>query len=170
MMLRTKKNKNSTKSLYSNRYEAPHEVGQAPLTETIYFDVSDKEGNILEGQILTIKIEPLDNQAPIVELTALPVRIAEGGYLVLNETLIQVIDIDSAKEQLNLVIDSQPNFGYLENMQKGWWKKNFFFFLIFLVQFCRAAHADSEYVFFLFGILDIKNVNILDNTKLYILD
>lgn len=105
--------------LQNIKYEAPHEIGSTMLTETIYFDVSDKDGNILENQIFTIKIEPSDNQAPIVELGQSNYKILEGGYLVLNESLIQVLDIDSAKEQLNVVIDSQPNFGYLENMQKG---------------------------------------------------
>lgn len=84
----------------------------------IYFEVSDKEGNTLKDQVFTIKVEPVDNQAPVVDILQ-PIKVQEGGYLILNESFIQVRDIDSAKEQLNLIIDSQPSFGYIENIHKG---------------------------------------------------
>jgi hypothetical protein len=45
--------------------------------------------------------------------------VEEGGFLVLNENYIRIRDTDSAKEQLNIVIDSQPRFGYFENSAKG---------------------------------------------------
>jgi hypothetical protein len=31
--------------------------------------VSDKEGNVLKDQVLSINFEPVDNQKPIVEIT-----------------------------------------------------------------------------------------------------
>lgn len=111
--------------LQNIRYEAPSEIGANILTEIVWFDVSDKEGNVNKDQALTVKIEPVDNQAPIVDLLQ-AARIDEGGYLLLNESFIQIRDIDSAREQLNIIIDSQPSFGFLENIQKGKWAVSFF--------------------------------------------
>ncbi len=37
----------------------------------------------------------------------------------LNEKYIRVKDSDSFKEQLNLVIDAQPSFGYIESIKTG---------------------------------------------------
>lgn len=100
-------------------YESPLEIGTNMLTEAIYFDVSDKDGNTVKDQLFTIKVEPVDNQAPIVELLQQSVRVVEGGYLILNESLISVRDVDSGKEQLNVIVDAQPSFGYIENLHKG---------------------------------------------------
>lgn len=103
---------------YNYRYETPLEIGQNYLTESVYFNVNDKEGNMIKNQVFTIKVEPVDNQPPIVEIQQ-PVKISEGGYIMLNESLIQIQDIDSSKEQVNIIIDSQPNFGFIENIKKG---------------------------------------------------
>ena len=100
------------------KYEAPKEIGSSILTDRIYFDVSDQEGNLIKDQVLTVNIEPVDNQAPAVEVLQ-PVSVLEGGFLVLNETYISVRDSDSFKEQLNIVIDSQPSFGFIENIKTG---------------------------------------------------
>lgn len=105
--------------LQNVRYEAPLEIGSNMLTESVYLDVSDRDGNMVRNQLFTIKVEPVDNQAPIVEIVQQPVRIAEGGYLMLNESVISVRDVDSSKEQLNVIIDAQPSFGYIENVHKG---------------------------------------------------
>jgi hypothetical protein len=104
--------------LQNIRYEAPKELGPQMLIDLILFDVSDKEGNVLTSQVFTIKIEPVDNQAPQVDILQ-PVSIPEGGYLLFNETLIQIRDADSFKEQLNVIIDAQPSFGHFENTHKG---------------------------------------------------
>lgn len=104
--------------LQNLRYEAPVEIGPNIMTETIYLDVSDKDGNTVRDQSFTIKVEPVDNHAPQVEVYQ-PIRVVEGSYLMLNESYIQVRDIDSSKEQLNIIIDSQPSFGYVENIHKG---------------------------------------------------
>jgi hypothetical protein len=68
--------------------------------------------------MLTVKVEPVDNQLPSVEMKQ-SVKVLEGSYVMLNESLIQVQDIDSTKEQLNIVIDLQPNFGVIENIKNG---------------------------------------------------
>ena len=104
--------------LQNVRYESPIEIGQNILTESVVFDVMDKEGNVLKDQTFVIKVEPVNNQAPVVDVLQ-AVGVQEGEYLMLNESFIQVRDVDSAKEQLNVVIDSQPSFGYLENIHKG---------------------------------------------------
>ena len=51
---------------YNYRYETPLEIGQNYLTESVYFNVNDKEGNMIKNQVFTIKVEPVDNQPPIV--------------------------------------------------------------------------------------------------------
>ena len=100
------------------RYSAPKEIGSAILIDRIVFNVNDQEGNSVKDQVLTINIEPMDNQAPVGDIVQ-PARVLEGGFLILNESLIRVKDSDSLKEQLNVVIDSQPSFGYIENIKKG---------------------------------------------------
>lgn len=105
--------------LQNVRYQAPGEIGSNMLTESVYFEVSDRDGNMVKDQLFTIKCEPVDNQSPIVEIVQQPVRIAEGAYLMLNDSVIAVRDVDSSKEQLNVIIDAQPSFGYIENVQKG---------------------------------------------------
>ena len=71
--------------------------------------------------MLTVKVEPVDNQLPSVEMKQ-SVKVLEGSYVMLNESLIHVQDIDSTKEQLNIVIDLQPNFGFIENIKNGKYK------------------------------------------------
>ena len=73
--------------------------------------------------MLTVKVEPVDNQQPSVEMKQ-SVKVLEGSYVMLNESLIHVQDIDSTKEQLNIVIDLQPNFGFIEKIKNGKYKKN----------------------------------------------
>ena len=107
--------------LQNLKYEAPQEIGAFILTELVYFNVNDKEGNSIRDQVLTINVEPVDNLAPIVEI-AQPVKVTEGGYLVLNENLIRIRDTDSSKDRLSLIIDSQPSFGFIESTQKGKFK------------------------------------------------
>jgi hypothetical protein len=46
-------------------------------------------------------------------------KVQEGGYFILSEAYIRVRDIDSAKEQLNIFIDSLPSFGSFENTLTG---------------------------------------------------
>jgi hypothetical protein len=106
--------------LQNIRYEAPGEIGSAVLVDEFVLDVVDKEGNTNANQVFTVKVEPVDNQPPVVDMSAAVVgRVEEGGYLLFNESLIQIRDSDSAREQLSVIVDSQPSFGHLENTQKG---------------------------------------------------
>ena len=100
------------------KYEAPKEIGSSINTDRVHFDVSDQDGNLIRDQVLTINIEPTDNQAPSIEVLQ-PATVLEGGFLVLNETYIRIKDSDSFTEQLNVIIDSQPSFGFIENIKKG---------------------------------------------------
>lgn len=99
-------------------YEPPNEIGPQTQNDLIYFTVSDKDGNKIEDQVLTVILEPIDNQAPVVDITQSAI-VQEGGYFVFNEDLIRVRDVDSLKEQLNIVIDSMPSFGYFDNIDTG---------------------------------------------------
>jgi len=62
------------------KYEAPGEVGSSIVTDQIRFDINDMDGNLIKDQVLTINIEPIDNQAPSVELLQ-PVGVLEGYFL-----------------------------------------------------------------------------------------
>ncbi len=97
------------------KYVAPQEIGPTQITDLIYFSVKDKENNLLRDQLLTINIEPIDNQSPLVETLFQPAEVNEGSYLILNESYIKVTDSDSPREQLNIIIDVQPQFGYIMN-------------------------------------------------------
>ena len=72
--------------IWNDRYEAPHEIGSITVTDFIQFSVSDKEGNTLKDQALSITIEPIDNQKPIVEIMQ-PVKVS----LVLRINIHEII-------------------------------------------------------------------------------
>ncbi len=49
----------NTKKNKKKRYEAPKEIGPSILTDRIYFNVHDQEGNTAKDQVLTINVEPV---------------------------------------------------------------------------------------------------------------
>lgn len=59
------------------KYEAPKEIGPSISTDQIYFDINDQEGNLIKNQVLTINIEPTDNQPPSAEILQ-SVSVLEG--------------------------------------------------------------------------------------------
>jgi hypothetical protein len=116
--------------LFNLKYRAPIEIGAEKRIDSIRFDVVDRDGNVLKDQVMTIAIEPRNNQAPTVEiLNTLPNRIVnvdEGGFFILNDETIRVRDVDTQIDELNLIIDSQPTFGSIENTFKKGFKLNSF--------------------------------------------
>ncbi len=44
------------------------------MNDFLHFSVSDKEGNTVKDQVMSITLEPIDNQKPIVEITQ-PVKV-----------------------------------------------------------------------------------------------
>ncbi|XP_076043694.1 extracellular matrix organizing protein FRAS1-like [Oratosquilla oratoria] len=93
-------------------YTASTEVGLGPILESLVFNVTDPNNNVLSNQVLKITIEGVDNQKPLVRVGE-PVVVAEGGSVVLPATCLQVDDPDTPPERLTVVLDAQPIFGFL---------------------------------------------------------
>uniref|UniRef100_A0A0P4WFJ8 Cadherin domain-containing protein n=1 Tax=Scylla olivacea TaxID=85551 RepID=A0A0P4WFJ8_SCYOL len=65
-------------------------------------------------QVLRVTILSVDNSIPNVEVGG-PVLVAEGGSMVVPATSIIALDLDTLPSKLEVVLDSQPIFGYLTN-------------------------------------------------------
>lgn len=47
-------------------YSADKEIGIQPITEVLVLNVTDSKQNLLPNQVLSIVVEPVDNQPPSV--------------------------------------------------------------------------------------------------------
>lgn len=47
-------------------YSADKEIGIQPITEILVLNVTDSKQNLLPNQVLSIVVEPVDNQPPSV--------------------------------------------------------------------------------------------------------
>ena len=56
----------SIEFLYS--FFADAEIGKRPVTEILTFNVTDSSGNVVPNQVLTVVIQPDDNQPPLVKV------------------------------------------------------------------------------------------------------
>jgi len=101
----------------SIRYKAPIEIGSDALIEYIYFDINDKVGNLLPNQLLTVNVEPVNNQPPSVKVSP-SVKIKRGELFYLTREHIQIEDLDTSLERIVINLDRQPNYGIIENAQQ----------------------------------------------------
>ena len=60
----------------------------------------------------------VDNNLPSVEIGS-PVLVAEGGSVVVSADSIIASDVDTPLSKLELMLDSQPLFGYVTNKDAG---------------------------------------------------
>lgn len=65
-------------------------------------------------QVLRVTILGVDNSIPDVEVGG-PMLVAEGGSVVVPASSIIALDLDTLPSKLEVVLDSQPIFGYLTN-------------------------------------------------------
>ncbi|XP_071043236.1 extracellular matrix organizing protein FRAS1 [Parasteatoda tepidariorum] len=96
------------------RYTASTDIGNDVVREFVYFDVSDASGNVQANQVLTIKVKPKKKEPPTVKITT-DVQVNEGGEAVIEPHVITVFDPDSALSDLTVVLDTQPDYGFIEN-------------------------------------------------------
>ncbi len=101
----------------SIRYKAPIEIGSDALIEYIYFDINDKEGNLLPNQLLTVNVEPVNNQPPSVKVVQ-SVKIKRGEHIYLTRDHIQIEDLDSSLDNIVINVNRQPNYGHIESVQQ----------------------------------------------------
>ncbi|XP_054717496.1 extracellular matrix organizing protein FRAS1-like [Uloborus diversus] len=96
------------------RYNADIEIGDDTVRDFLYFDVADGSGNVQANQVLTMKVKPKIKEPPIVKVTA-DIQVDEGGGAVIEPHIITVFDPDSPLSDLVVVVERQPEYGYLEN-------------------------------------------------------
>lgn len=60
----------------------------------------------------------VDNSIPEVKVGS-PVVVAEGGSMVVPAASIIASDLDTPLSKLEVVLDSQPEFGYINNKDAG---------------------------------------------------
>ena len=58
---------------------ADSEIGKKPVTEILTFNVTDSSRNVVPDQVLTVVIQPDDNQPPVVEVLS-GIKVSSGGY------------------------------------------------------------------------------------------
>ncbi|XP_015200443.2 FRAS1-related extracellular matrix protein 1a isoform X2 [Lepisosteus oculatus] len=111
------------------------EIGLNPQSDTISFVVSDGEAGISQGCCfegplavilasrlhdafpvydLNITVFPVDNQPPII-ITGEMFIVDEGGSAPITVNSLSARDADSPLEQLEFILVSPPQFGYIEN-------------------------------------------------------
>ncbi|XP_013419183.1 extracellular matrix protein FRAS1-like, partial [Lingula anatina] len=100
------------------KYTAASEIGSRPINEILYFNVTDPNNHVLANQILTITIEPVNNQAPVVTVGP-GVEVEEGGRVQLTPQHLSAMDMDTPVSLLTVVIDALPSFGVVKNSLRG---------------------------------------------------
>ncbi|CAF1145842.1 unnamed protein product, partial [Didymodactylos carnosus] len=104
--------------MYMIRYQAPAEIGLLPISENIIFNVTDIQRFMMPLQMLLINIRSIDNQPPKLSLKTDIIEVIEGEYIYLDEKIISLFDIDSSLEQIHIIVDTLPVFGYIELTNK----------------------------------------------------
>ncbi|XP_022534044.2 FRAS1-related extracellular matrix protein 1a isoform X1 [Astyanax mexicanus] len=112
------------------------EIGLLPRHDTITFVISDGQSDLgpsccyektqgfkgsphLEDSLpvydLNITVYPMDNQPPSITIDAV-FGVNEGGSASVSSTHLKVTDQDTLLEDLQLILISPPQFGYIENI------------------------------------------------------
>ncbi|TRY97444.1 hypothetical protein DNTS_033831 [Danionella cerebrum] len=100
------------------------EIGLQPRHDVITLVISDGESGLtsslplassLPVYDLNITVYPFNNQPPTVTIGEVFV-VDEGGSSSISEIHIRVEDLDSAPEDLQILLVSPPEFGYIENI------------------------------------------------------
>ncbi|XP_070544831.1 extracellular matrix organizing protein FRAS1-like [Ptychodera flava] len=102
---------------YTIRYGSESEIGYQPITDRITFNVTDGNGNILPNQVLSVTITPVNNQPPVVTVGH-GLLVNEGGAVPLTIQDLIATDIDTPLNELVVVMESPPSFGYVESVKK----------------------------------------------------
>ncbi|GFY74626.1 extracellular matrix protein FRAS1 [Trichonephila inaurata madagascariensis] len=96
------------------RYSANLGIGDDTVRDFLYFDVSDASGNVQSNQVLTMKVKPRIKLPPVLKVVS-DVQVNEGGEAVIQPGVLTVFDPDSSLSDLTVVIEKQPDYGFIEN-------------------------------------------------------
>ncbi|GIY35545.1 extracellular matrix protein FRAS1 [Caerostris darwini] len=95
------------------RYTANTSIDET-VRDFLYFDVSDASGNVQSNQVLTMKVKPKIKEPPILKVLS-DVQVNEGGDAVIQPNILTVFDPDTPLSNLTVIIEKQPDFGFIEN-------------------------------------------------------
>ncbi|GIZ02709.1 extracellular matrix protein 3, partial [Caerostris extrusa] len=84
------------------------------VRDFLYFDVSDASGNVQSNQVLTMKVKPKIKEPPILKVLS-DVQVNEGGDAVIQPNILTFFDPDTPLSNLTVIIEKQPDFGFIEN-------------------------------------------------------
>lgn len=89
------------------------DIGPDVVQVQFIFSVSDQLRNTARNQHFSITILPVNNQIP--QMTIQPVRVREGGSVLLNSKVIAVSDLDTKSSDLVLTLEQEPKYGLILN-------------------------------------------------------
>lgn len=95
-------------------YTSNVEIGISEVMDSLVFNVTDPNNNVLSNQVLKVRIQPVDNQEPRVTVGP-AVEVLEGGSVVLPPSTVMATDADTPPTELRIIIDAPPIFGYITN-------------------------------------------------------
>ncbi|XP_065668542.1 FRAS1-related extracellular matrix protein 2 isoform X3 [Hydra vulgaris] len=95
------------------------EIGYEKLYDQFVIGVSNNLTGLIIGfkffnkVLLNVEISPVDNQPPIM-LGNFVIRVAEGGTSLLEETMMKIVDNDTALRHINCSVTHPPEFGFFQ--------------------------------------------------------
>nr|XP_039273813.1 extracellular matrix protein FRAS1-like [Styela clava] len=96
------------------KYRSSVTAGAKPLTDELHFSVTDRSGNKLSNQLLTITITPADSQPPVVTVGT-GIQVEEGGSVLITPRDVIATDADTPKKDLKITVTTKPRVGYFLN-------------------------------------------------------
>ncbi|XP_033644314.1 extracellular matrix protein FRAS1-like [Asterias rubens] len=102
---------------YDIRYVAEGEIGSQAITDLLFFNVTDASGNMLVKQVFTVTVTPVNDQPPSVTIRGDGIKLVEGARELISTADIRATDLDTRLNQLMVIIDAGPSFGFLENIK-----------------------------------------------------
>ncbi|XP_047126620.1 FRAS1-related extracellular matrix protein 2 isoform X2 [Hydra vulgaris] len=95
------------------------EIGYEKLYDQFVIGVSNNLTGLIIGfkffnkVLLNVEINPVDNQPPIM-LGNFIIKVAEGGTSLLEETMLKIVDNDTALRHINCSVTHPPEFGFFQ--------------------------------------------------------
>ena len=78
---------------------------------SIYFTVSDNTGNTVTEQEFNILVLAVDDQPPTVPTSGVRLNVERGSSVLISDDVISVSDVDTAPEDLQFSLLTQPSRG-----------------------------------------------------------
>ncbi|OCT84853.1 FRAS1-related extracellular matrix protein 1 [Xenopus laevis] len=88
------------------------EIGPDPILVQFVFSVSDQHGGQLSGLTFNITVMPVDEKTPEIFTNA--IKTEEGSSCFITGENLQITDVDTKMENLNIVLKTRPLHGRVE--------------------------------------------------------